>query len=126
MEPSTELVMQALGEEEGFRIAATLIKDGPQRQSELARSAAVSPQRTSDQLRFMRALGLVERESSARGKWSMTDPASVAAIFASAAELAAKLAAARAASTEADRAGWDELALEPSEERDQTTGRDST
>jgi hypothetical protein len=112
MEPSTELVMQALGDEEGFRLAAVLITDGPLRQSPLAKSAAVSAQRTSDQLRFMRALGLVERESSARGKWSMTDPASVAAIFASAAELAAKLAAARAASTEVDRARWEKLANE--------------
>ena len=42
----------------------------------------------------------------------MTDPVSVAAIFASAAELAAKLAAARAASTEADHAGWEEHANE--------------
>jgi predicted transcriptional regulator len=121
MEPSTELVMQALGEEEGFRLAAILIKDGPQRQSALAKNAAVSPQRTSDQLRFMRALGLVERESSARGKWSMADPRSVAAIFASASELAAKLAAARAASTKVDSSKWEELAQERSDNTGSTT-----
>src|SRR5580693_8278227 len=36
-----------------------------------------------------RALGLVDRERSARGKWSVTHPAAVAAVYASAAKVAA-------------------------------------
>ena len=106
MEPSTDLVMQALGDEEGYKLASALIKGGPQAQSALAESAAVSAQRTAAHLRLMRALGLVERERTARGKWSITDPASVARIFADAACLAAGLAEGRAKSAAADRAEW--------------------
>jgi hypothetical protein len=107
MEPSTDLVMQALGDEEGYKLASALIKGGPQAQSTLAESAAVSAQRTAAQLRLMRALGLVERERSARGKWSITNPGSVARIFAEAAGLAAALAGGRAESASADRAEWE-------------------
>jgi hypothetical protein len=107
MEPSTDLVMQALGDEEGYKLASALVKGGPQAQSALAENAAVSAQRTAAQLKLMRAVGLVERERSARGKWSITDPASVARIFADAASLAATLALGRAKSAEADKAEWE-------------------
>jgi hypothetical protein len=107
MEPSTDLVMQALGDEEGYKLASALIKGGPQAQSVLAESAAVSAQRTATQLHLMRALGLVERERSTRGKWSITDPASVARLFAYAAELAASLAAERSKSAAGDRKEWE-------------------
>jgi predicted transcriptional regulator len=112
MKPSTDLVMQALGDEDGFKLAETLIKGGAQTQSALAENAEVSPQRAGEQLRLMRALGLVERERSARGKWSVTDRAGVAAVFARAAALAASLDTARARANEADRADWEGYAAD--------------
>ena len=102
--------MQALGDEDGFKLAETLIRNGPQAQTALAKSADVDSKRAGEQLRVMRALGLVERERPARGRWSVTDAAAVAAIFASAAQLAAKISADRAQANEADLANWERLA----------------
>jgi hypothetical protein len=110
MKPSTDLVMQALGDEDGFKLAEALIKGGPQTQSALAQDAEVSPQRAGEQLRLMRALGLVDRERSARGKWSVTHPAAVAAVYASAAKVAATTDNSRVNANEIDQTGWQEYA----------------
>ncbi len=117
MKPSTDLVMQVLGDEDGFKIAEALIKSGPQTQSMLAANAEVSPQRTGEQLRLLRALGLVERERATRGKWSVTNSATIAAVFASAARLAAELDAARAHANAIDHAGWQEFTEEMAEQQ---------
>lgn len=98
--------MQALGDEDGFKIAEVLIKSGPQTQSALAASAEVSLQRTGEQLRFLRALGIVERDRAARGRWWVTNPPAVAAVFACAAQLATDLDQARARANEIDYAEW--------------------
>jgi predicted transcriptional regulator len=110
MSRSTELVMQALGDEDGFKLAEALIADGPLAQTALAKRADVDPKRAGDQLQIMRAIGLVERERPARGRWSIAEPAAVAAVFASAARLATKISANRAQSNEADLASWEQLA----------------
>jgi hypothetical protein len=110
MKPSTDLVMQALGDEDGFKIAEALIKSGPQTQSALAVSAEVSMQRTGEQLRLLRALGIVERDRAARGRWSVTNPPAVAAVFACAAQLATDSDQARARANEIDYAEWHKLA----------------
>lgn len=102
--------MQALGDEDGFRLAETLLRDGPQAQTALAERAAVDNKRAGEQLRVMRALGLVERERPARGKWSITEAATVAAVFASAAQLATEIDSNRAQANEADLARWKQLA----------------
>ena len=110
MSRSTELVMQALGDEDGFKLAETLFKDGPQTQTALADRADVDRKRAGDQLQIMRAIGLVERERPARGKWSIAEPAAVAEVFASAARLAAKISASRTQMNEADLTSWEEFA----------------
>lgn len=108
MKPSTELVMQALGDEDGFKLAESLIRDGPQAQSALAKSADVDPKR-AEQLRVMRALGLVERERPSRGKWSAVEATAIAGVFASAARLATKVSTSRAQANEADLSSWEQL-----------------
>jgi predicted transcriptional regulator len=108
--PSTELVMHVLGDEDGFKLAEMLIRRGPQAQTALANSANVDPKRAAEQLRVMRALGLVERERPARGKWSVTNAAAIATVFASAARLAATIGANQVQVNEEDREGWEQLA----------------
>lgn len=102
--------MQALGNEDGFKLVETLMRNGPQAQTALAKSADVDPKRAGEQLQVMRALGLVERERPARGNWSAVETAAIAAVFASAARLAAKTSADRAEANEADLASWEQLA----------------
>lgn len=124
--------MQALGDEDGFKIAEALIKSGPQTQSALAASAEVSLQRAGEQLRLLRALGIVGRDRAARGRWSVTSPPAVAAVFACAAQLATDLDQARARANEIDYAEWHKFAegsaghqAKPQPNTARTTGSDA-
>ncbi len=109
MKPSTDLVMQALGDEDGFKLVEGLIAQGPQTQSALARAAEVSPQRAGEQLRLLQALGLVEREPAARGTWAVTLLAETAVVYAAAARLATSVTQARAGANAEDQARWQEF-----------------
>lgn len=101
--------MQALGDEDGFKLVEGLIDQGPQTQSALARTADVSPQRAGEQLRLLQALGLVERERAARGTWAVTQRTETAALFAAAARLATTVSRDRATATAEDGARWQEF-----------------
>jgi DNA-binding IclR family transcriptional regulator len=104
--------MQALGDEDGFKLLESLIKDGPQGQSALAKQAAVSEKRAGEQLKLLQALGVVERERSARGKWSVVEPGAIAAVFAAAARLGASTDSRRAAANQADGSLWEDVQSE--------------
>ncbi len=106
MRATTDLLLAALGDEDRFKLVAGLLTDGPKTQTALARDTGANEKRAGEHLRLLRALGIVEREPSARGKWSVSDPSALATLFATAAGLAAKLDSARAAANRAERATW--------------------
>jgi DNA-binding GntR family transcriptional regulator len=110
MRAKTDITMNALGDEDGFKLVDVLIKRGPQPQSALAKLAAVSPRRAGEQLRLLQALGLVDREPATRGRWSVIDASRVSAVYAAAAQLNVAISQARAKADEKDLERWRELA----------------